>query len=448
MLKPGTRVTVLIKELTDKGDGIAYLEGRPLYVAGALVNERAIVMLTQIKPNFMQGKLEQLIASDPQRQADFCIYQACGGCQLRVLGYQAQLALKQQLLIDVLHTHQLACPVASTLGMAEPFHYRNKAQYAVRPGAQIGFYAKLSHQLIDIKECVVQAPITSLVVAQLKLWMQTETVSAYNELTEQGCVRHIMIRNGINSGQVMVVLVVNELLTEHERASLLLALQNIVGLTSVMLNINKAKGNRVLGDTTHLLWGKSEIIDSLAGLKFAISAQSFYQINPKQTEALYQEALRLAAPQPQDIAFDLYCGIGTISLFLAPRVGQVYGIEVVAEAIVDAKKNAQLNGLSNLEFYTGKAEQVVPTLYSQGIKADLVIVDPPRKGCDTTLLATLVAMQPSRLVYVSCNPKSLARDLEWLTHQGFTLEQATPVDMFPHTMHVEAVVLLTWQGRK
>lgn len=450
MFKLGQQISATIEALTDKGDGIGSLAGRPLYVEGTLPGEQVEVLLTVVKPNFAQGKLLQVLEPSAARRADFCVYTACGGCQLRVMDYDAQLVLKRQLLLEALHVKGLNCAVAETLGMSDPFHYRNKAQYAVRPGQasgpQIGFYAKYSHQLVEVKECQVQAPATTQVVTKVHDWMQHHEVSAYNELSEQGSVRHLMVRNGVNSDELMVVLVVAEEPTADALTQLIAELREIAGLASVMLNINTYKGNRVLGSETRLLWGKEAIVDSLAGLQFAISAQSFYQINPKQTQALYQEALRLAAPQADEVAFDLYCGIGTISLFLARHARKVYGIEIVPEAILDAKANAELNGLANVEFIEGSAEQVVPQLYAQGVSADLVVVDPPRKGCDETLLATLVQMQPSRLVYVSCNPKSLARDLAWLTERGFSLEQATPVDMFPHTMHVEAVVLLIWQG--
>lgn len=450
MFKLGQQISATIEELTDKGDGIGRLNGKPLYVEGALPGEQVEVLLTVVKPHFAQAKLLQVREPSAARRADFCVYTACGGCQLRVMDYAEQLRLKRQLLLEALQAKGLECAVADTLGMSDPFHYRNKAQYAVRPGEQaepqLGFYAKYSHQLVEVKECRAQAPVTTEVVARVRTWMQEHKVTAYNELSQQGSVRHLMVRNGVNTGELMVVLVVAAEPSADDLAHLVQELSVIDGLTSIMLNSNSYQGNRVLGPDTRLLWGKEVIVDTLAGLQFAISAQSFYQINPQQTEALYQEALRLAAPKADEVAFDLYCGIGTISLFLARHARQVYGIEIVPEAVLDARINAQLNGLTNVEFVEGAAEQVVPDLYTRGVSADLVVVDPPRKGCDQALLETLIQMQPSRLVYVSCNPKSLARDLAWLTARGFHLEQATPVDMFPHTMHVEAVVLLTWQG--
>ncbi|WP_298721184.1 23S rRNA (uracil(1939)-C(5))-methyltransferase RlmD [uncultured Oceanisphaera sp.] len=443
MLKPGLLVSVSVHSLTEKGDGIATLEGRPLYIEGALPDEQVEVQLNLVKPNFCQGSLVRVLQPAAARREDFCRYTACGGCQLRVMNDEAQLELKRRLLVDVLQAKGLDCPVANTLGMSEPFHYRNKAQYAVKPGPEVGFYAKHSHQLVEVDECRVQAPVTTEVVQRTRAWMRRCAVSAYNEATHSGSVRHIMVRDGIHSGELMVVLVVAEAPSNEALAQLVTELESVTGLASLMLNINAAVGNRVLGPENRLLWGKELIVDSLDGLEFAISPLSFYQVNPRQTEVLYREAMRLAKLQGNEVVFDLYCGIGTISLFMARHARQVIGIELVPEAIADARANAELNGITNIEFHQGAAEQLVPRLYAEGVTADVVVVDPPRKGCDAALLATLAEMQPERLVYVSCNPKTLARDLAWLCEHGFKLEQATPVDMFPHTMHVETVALLT-----
>ncbi|GHA04362.1 23S rRNA (uracil(1939)-C(5))-methyltransferase RlmD [Oceanisphaera arctica] len=448
MLKPGLLVTVSVHSLTEKGDGIATLEGRPLYIEGALPDEQVEIQLNLVKPNFCQGTLVRVLQPAAARREDFCPYTACGGCQLRVMSDEAQLDLKRRLLLDVLQARGLDCPVADTLGMSEPFHYRNKAQYAVQRGPNVGFYAKHSHQLVEVDECRVQAPVTTEVVQRIRAWMRSCAVPAYNEATHEGCIRHIMVRNGIHSGELMVVLVAAEAPSDEALAQLVAELESVTGLASLILNINVAVGNRVLGPENRLLWGKELIVDSLDGLEFAISPLSFYQVNPRQTEVLYREAMRLANLQGNEVVFDLYCGIGTISLFMARHAKQVIGIELVPEAIADARANAELNAIANIEFHQGAAEQLVPQLYAEGVTADVVVVDPPRKGCDAALLATLAEMQPERLVYVSCNPKTLARDLAWLCEHGFKLEQATPVDMFPHTMHVETVALLTrMQGK-
>jgi 23S rRNA (uracil1939-C5)-methyltransferase len=442
MLKPGQQVTVSVHSLTDKGDGIATLGGRPLYVEGVLPGEQAEVRLTLVKPNFCHGRLVRLVQAAACRREDFCPYTACGGCQVRVMDYQAQLELKRQLLLDALKAQGLDCPVAQTLGMDDPFHYRNKAQYAVQPGPFIGFYAKHSHQLVEVEQCRVQAPETAEVVRRVRDWMRGTAQPAYNEATGEGVVRHIMVRNGVNSGELMVVLVVATAPADDALALLVAGFESLPGLASLVLNINGDGGNRVLGPDNRLLWGKEAIADSLDGLEFAISPLSFYQVNPRQTEVLYREALRQADLKGHETVFDLYCGIGTIAFFMARQAHRVIGVELVPEAIADARANAGRNGLANVEFHLGAAETVVPGLYRQGLRADAVVVDPPRKGCDRALLETLAEMKPERLVYVSCNPKSLARDLAWLSKHGFELAQATPVDMFPHTMHVETVAQL------
>jgi 23S rRNA (uracil1939-C5)-methyltransferase len=443
MFKPGQQVTVSVHSLTDKGDGIATLDGRPLYVEGGLPGEDVEVRLTLAKPRFFQGRLLRVLRAAPCRREDFCPHAACGGCQLRVMDYPAQLALKRSLVAEALQGQGLDCPVGQTLGMEDPFHYRNKAQYAVQPGPFIGFYAKHSHQLVEVDECRVQAPATAEVAQRVRGWMRRQAVAAYNEQNRQGCVRHLVVRNGVYSEEVMVVLVVAEEPSTEALEQLVAELQGVAGLASIQLNLNPREGNRILGDETRVLWGESCISDRLGGLTFAISPLSFFQVNPRQTEVLYREALRQAELKGDEVVFDLYCGIGTIGLFMAAHAARVHGVEVVPEAIADARANAERNGLTNAVFHQGSAEDLVPGLYEAGIRADVVVVDPPRKGCDQALLDTLAAMGPPRLVYVSCNPKTLARDLAWLCQHGYRLEQVTPVDMFPHTMHVETVARLT-----
>lgn len=443
MFKPGQQVTVSVHSLTDKGDGIATLDERPLYVEGGLPGEDVEVRLTLAKPRFFQGRLLRVLRAAPCRREDFCPHAACGGCQLRVMDYPAQLALKRSLVAEALQGQGLDCPVGQTLGMEDPFHYRNKAQYAVQPGPFIGFYAKHSHQLVEVDECRVQAPATAEVAQRVRGWMRRQAVAAYNEQNRQGCVRHLVVRNGVYSEEVMVVLVVAEEPSTEALEQLVAELQGVAGLASIQLNLNPREGNRILGDETRVLWGEPCISDRLGGLTFAISPLSFFQVNPRQTEVLYREALRQAELKGDEVVFDLYCGIGTIGLFMAAHAARVHGVEVVPEAIADARANAERNGLTNAVFHQGSAEDLVPGLYEAGIRADVVVVDPPRKGCDQALLDTLAAMGPPRLVYVSCNPKTLARDLAWLCQHGYRLEQVTPVDMFPHTMHVETVARLT-----
>lgn len=443
MFKTGQLLTLSIHSLTDKGDGIASHEGKPVYVAGALPGDEVEAQVTLAKPRYAQAELRRVLAPAPGRCADFCPHTACGGCQLRVMDYATQLELKRGLLLTALEERGLRCPVGDILGMSESFHYRNKAQFAVQPGPTVGFYAKHSHQLVEVEQCRVQAPVTGDITALVRQWMRDWAVPAFNEAHHSGCVRYLMVRDGVHSGELMVVLVVAEEPEAAALEALVERLARVPHMASVQLCLNEAAGNRVLGQQVRTLWGESTITDTLGELQFDISALSFYQINPRQTEVLYREAVRLAALSGTETVFDLYSGIGTISLFLAPHAARVHGIELVSEAVTDAERNAARNGMSNVSFHQGAAEQLVPALYEQGLSADVVVVDPPRKGCDEQLLGTLAQMRPARLVYVSCNPKSLARDAAWLSEHGFELAEATPVDMFPHTMHVETVALFT-----
>jgi 23S rRNA (uracil1939-C5)-methyltransferase len=338
----------------------------------------------------------------------------------------------------------LQAEVADCLGMAEPFAYRNKALYAVRPspeGAELGFFRKQSHALVVCDDCGIQPELTRELVAEVRAWLREFDIAAYDEEAHSGVLRYLMLRDGRQSGEWMLVLVTLGDSLPHADA-LLARLARFPQLASVVQNINPQRGNRILGFENRTLLGAPVIQDELEGLGFELSPLSFYQVNPSQTAVLYREALRMAGLSGQETVFDIYCGIGTISLFLARDAARVVGVELVSEAIDDARRNAECNGLTNTEFHVGKAEVVVPELYAQGYRADVVVVDPPRKGCDALVLETLVQMAPTTLVYVSCDPASLARDLVYLTQHGYQLTEIQPVDMFPHTLHVETVVRL------
>lgn len=440
---------VTITALTDKGDGIGELDGRTLYVSGALPGERVQVRLYGIKPKYAQGELLAVLQPSPDRIANFCPHTECGGCQIGILDYAAQLRLKRQLVVDNLTAKgvlagETAVEVAECLGMSEPFGYRNKALYAVRPspeGAELGFFRKQSHQLVVCDDCGIQPALTAELVAEVRAWLREFAIDAYDEEHHSGLVRYLMLRDGRVSGEWMLVLVTLGEELPHQEA-LLARLARFPQLTSVVQNINPERGNRILGFDNRTLSGEPVIRDQLAGLDFALSPLSFYQINPEQTQVLYREALRLAELSGQETVFDIYCGIGTISLFLARQAATVVGVELVSEAIDDAWANAERNGLTNTEFHVGKAEVVVPALYAQGYRADVVVVDPPRKGCERVVLDTILQMAPRTLVYVSCDPGSLARDLAYLQPRGYRLDAVQPVDMFPHTLHVETVVRL------
>lgn len=444
---------VTITALTDKGDGIGELDGRTLYVSGALPGERVQVRLYGIKPKYAQGELLAVLQPSPDRVANFCPHTECGGCQIGILDYAAQLRLKRQLVVDALTRKGVlkdeievgdGVEVAACLGMSEPFAYRNKALYAVRPGpegAELGFFRKQSHQLVVCDECGIQPALTAELVAEVRAWLREFAIAAYDETNHSGVVRYLMLRDGRVSGEWMLVLVTLGDALPHQEA-LLARLARFPQLTSVVQNINPERGNRILGFDNRTLSGAPVIRDQLDGLSFELSPLSFYQINPEQTQVLYREALRLAELSGQETVFDIYCGIGTISLFLARQAATVVGVELVSEAIDDARANAERNGLSNTEFHVGKAEVVVPELYARGYRADVVVVDPPRKGCERVVLDTILQMAPRTLVYVSCDPTSLGRDLAYLLAHGYRLDAVQPVDMFPHTLHVETVVRL------
>ena len=436
-----------ITTLTDKGDGIGVAKGRKIFVRGALPGEQVSVRLHGFKPSYAQGELLAVQTASPDRVPNFCPHTECGGCQLGILDYPAQLRLKRQLVVEALAAKGLQAEVAECLGMNTPYGYRNKALYAVRPSAdvaELGFFRQQSHELVVCDDCAIQPSLTAELVAEVRAWLREFNIAAYDEQAHSGVLRYLMLRDGRHSGEWMLVLVTLGEVLPHSEA-LLQRLARFPQLASVVHNINPLRGNRILGFENHTLAGRQVIADSLEGLRFELSPLSFYQINPQQTALLYREALRLAGLTGQETVFDIYCGIGTISLFLARQAARVIGVELVSEAIEDARANALRNELANTEFHVGKAEEVVPALYAQGYRADVVVVDPPRKGCDARVLETLVQMAPRTLVYVSCDPTSLARDLAYLTSHGYHLNAVQPVDMFPHTLHVENVVQLVRQ---
>lgn len=440
----GQPITLSIDTLTGKGDGIANWHDRKVFIPGTLPGEQVEVSLHGIKPKYAQADLIRIIQPHPQRIEAHCSYTECGGCQLAYLAYSEQLKIKQQQVVDALQSKGIMSSVEPCLGMSQPLAFRNKAVYSVRTKngePVIGFYRKNSHQVVDIAACPVQHEQTTTIIAAIRQWMKAFNIAGYDEANHTGCVRYVMIRHGFKTGSCMVVLVT---LTDDlpKEAELLTALAAIDGIDSVIHNVNSERVNRILGIQQRVCYGSETIEDELHGLTFTISAHSFYQVNPQQTDQLYATALYFAELKGNETVFDIYCGIGTISLYLAQQAQKVIGIEIVPQAIDDARANAQCNQLANTEFYVGKAEEVVPALYTQGMHADVVVVDPPRKGCELSVLNTMLAMLPQRIVYVSCEPASLARDLAVLQKGGYNVTKVQPVDMFPHSMHVETVVQL------
>lgn len=444
MLSKNKEYVVDIVDIGQGGVGIGKYEGFTVFVEGGLIQDKVKVRISKSKKNYAVGDIVEILEKSPFRVDRICSddLKDCGGCQIQELDYNKQLELKTNEVKQVIsRIGKLEnVEIHETIEMQSPCRYRNKAQFPIQNingSTAIGFYKKKSHDVIPTDMCVIQHDINDKIIKIIKTYIQAYNVSIYNEMTHTGVLRHLVTKVGFTTNEVMVVLVANGTKLPHlnELASVLQ--ENIPGFKTLVLNINKDKTNVILGKENKVIYGNGKINDYIGDLVFEISPLSFFQVNPVQTEVLYNKALEYAELKENDTVFDIYCGIGSISLFLAQKATKVYGIEIVEDAIKDAKINAKLNNLNNVEFYVGKAEEVVPKMYSEGKTANVVVVDPPRKGCDEKVLDTIVSMKPDRVVYVSCNPSTLARDLAYLDERGYKCVEIQPVDMFPHTMHVE-----------
>lgn len=447
--KQGDIIEIEITGLGSSGEGVGRYEGFTVFVPGSLPQERVRAQLRTVKKSYAVGSLLELLQASPERVEPRCeVYQECGGCQLQHLSYAGQLACKRQQVADALarigHLELEPLPV---LGAAEPWSYRNKMQFPVAMNAdgevQLGCYAAASHSVVNTESCLIQKQANNEVLLTVRKWMHRFGISAYDEKMGKGLVRHVMARVGVRSGEVMAVLITSAYDVPHRRELIEWLRKYVPGLTSVVQNINKKPGNIIMGNKTRVLYGEPSIKDSLGALSFNISAQSFFQVNSEQAEKLYNKALEFAALTGQETVVDVYCGTGTISLYLARHARKVYGIEIVEPAIEDAKRNAEENGLKNAEFIVGDAAVELPKLLEGGVRPDVIVVDPPRAGCEQRVLAAIAGVRPARVVYVSCNPASLARDLELLAQLGYKTLVVQPVDMFPMTYHVETVVLMS-----
>lgn len=438
--------TVEISGMNHEGQGVGRINNFAVFIDGALVDETVEVKIIKVTKSYAIGKLINIIKKSENRAIPFCdSYKNCGGCNLQHLGYNAQLDFKTNLVKDNIKRIAKLDDVVihDTIGMENPVEYRNKAQFPVgivNGEALIGFYAKRTHEIVDSSECGIQHPVNDNVRLIVRHFLLKNKISVYDEESHSGLVRHILTRVGFKTGEIMVVIVINGTDLPNKDELIESLTTNLPEIKSVFLNINKSRTNVILGDKNIRIFGDDTITDYIGQYKFEISPLSFYQVNPVQTEVLYNKALEYARLTGKENVFDLYCGIGTIALFLSGKAKKVYGVEVVEDAIRDANRNALINEVRNVEFLAGEAEEIVPEIYEEGKKADVVVVDPPRKGCEQTLLDTLVKMSPDRIVYVSCNPSTLARDLGYLSEKGFKAVEVQPVDMFPWTAHVECVV--------
>ena len=442
-----------ITALGNEGEGIGHTEdGYTVFVKDALPGDQIRTKLMKCKKQYAFGRLMEIVSPSADRVEPRCKKaRVCGGCQIQELSYEKQLAFKE----DKVRNNLIRIggienpPMEPIIGMEDPWRYRNKAQFPVgrnKEGRIIaGFYAGRTHAIIPVEnnDCLLGREVNAQILNTVLSHMEQYDIEPYDEATGTGLVRHVLIRCGFTSRQIMVCLVLNGRKLPGEEA-LADRLMEIPGMTSIMINVNMENTNVILGDQVRTVRGQSYITDSIGDVAFQISPLSFYQVNPVQTEKLYGNALEYAGLTGEETVWDMYCGIGTISLFLAKKAKKVYGVEIIPDAIEDARRNAKLNGIENAEFFVGKSEDVLPEQYEKHqIKADVIVVDPPRKGCDRAVLDTMLKMQPKRIVYVSCDSATLARDVKLLTEGGYHLDRAVAVDQFCHSSHVETVVLLS-----
>lgn len=438
-----------IDSIGSSGEGIGKVNGFTIFVEDAVVGDKLEIKILKLKNSYGYGKLLQIKEPSPHRIEAKCKNtNKCGGCQLQNYTYSTQLELKQKKVRDNLERigNFKNINISPIIGMDNPWNYRNKAQFPVgiKDGkVKIGFYSPRTHNIVDLDTCHIQHSINDKILEILKGFIEQYSIAPYNEETHKGLIRHIFTRVGFNTKEIMVCLVINgkKLPFSNE---LIEKLKTIDGMTSIVLNYNTNKNNIILGDKTEIIWGNLFITDYIGNIKFEISPTSFFQVNPVQTKILYEKALEFAELTGQEIVWDAYCGIGTISLFLASKAKKVYGVEISKAAIEDAKKNAEINNIHNVEFYVGKAEEVIPNMYTQhNIKADVIIVDPPRKGCGEELLKSILEMKPNKIIYISCDSATLARDLKILCNDEYKISKIQPVDMFPSTIHVETICIIS-----
>ena len=443
-------VTLEIVDCGTDGEGIGKADGFTVFVKDAVIGDTIVAKIMKAKKNYGYGRLMEILKPSPYRVEPVCLSaRQCGGCQLQAVSYEEQKVFKEKKLRG--HLERIGgftnLPMEPLIGMDEPYHYRNKAQFPVGRNKEgkivTGFYAGRTHAIIENRDCALGIPENKDVLDRVIAHMEKYNIAPYDEVTGKGLVRHIFVRYGFFTGELMVCLIINGQDLPHQR-ELVEKLCEIPGMTSISLNMNKKRSNVILGDKVKTIWGKEYITDKIGDISYEISPLSFFQVNPQQTWKLYSKALEYADLHGEETVWDLYCGIGTISLFLAQKAKFVRGVEIVPAAIEDAKRNAQINHIENVEFFVGKAEEVLPREYEKnGVYADVIVVDPPRKGCDAMLLKTILKMQPKRVVYVSCDSATLARDLRFLCDNGYELKKVCGVDQFPQTVHVETVVLLS-----
>lgn len=449
MVEKDNEYILNIEGLGYEGEGIAKIDGYPVFISGALIGEKVKVNIIKVKKNFAYGKLIEILEESPERRESKCSsYNMCGGCTLQHLSYEGQLDYKFSRVKDCIRKigGLDESIVNYPIGMDGVYRYRNKVQFPiglVNGKLSIGFFSEKSHEIIDMDTCLLQDEESERIVSIIRNWINKYSIMPAKKdgkLFKHGILRHIVIRKSFKTDEVMVILVttnkkipyVNELIDSLN--------SNNNSIKSIIQNINDKDTNLVMGEKCITLWGSDYICDYIGEYKFNISPLSFFQVNPIQTEVLYNKALEYASLSGDEIVFDAYCGTGTISLFLSQKAKKVYGVEIIPQAIDNAKVNAEINNINNAEFFVGKSEEIIPKLIDDGIIPDVIVVDPPRKGCDSKLLDALGKAKPKKIVYVSCDPSTLARDLKYLENQGYKTVEVQPVDMFPMTKHIECVI--------
>ncbi len=454
-VKVGDEAVLEIENYASEGEGVGRINGFTVFVPGALVGEKVAASIDLVKKTYARAHLldEGVRFASPERIEPPCpLYLDCGGCQLLHQSYEGQLAMKQQRVIDALSRIGgiIDITVRPIIGMANPWHYRNKVQYPFgkRNGRIIaGCYEKSTHRVVETPDCRIQHPTNNRVVEGARRLAEEFGLSVYDEETHKGLLRHVLVRRAFETGEISVALVINDSHFPRGKEFARRLADEFPDIRSIVQNINPTHGNKVLGDKDIVLWGEDGITDILGGLEFRISATAFYQVNPVQTLVLYKKAVEYAGLSGKEKALDVYCGVGTLTLFLARRVLEAYGIEANKNAIEDATANAKLNKIANVRFIAGRAEKVLPDLAEAGTTFDVAVVDPPRAGCPPEVLQALANTRARRIVYVSCNPSTLARDLKDLVQSGYKADEVQPVDMFPHTYHVECVVGMSRVGK-
>lgn len=431
-----------------EGEGIAKIEGFTIFIEGAIKGEKCRILIVKVTSSHAFGKLVEILEKSKYRvEPDCATYKRCGGCNLRHIDYEETLNIKQNTVQNLVNkTLNNKIKVEMTVGMGNPYNYRNKAQYPVgfdKSGEPVmGVYAKRTHEIIPMRNCMIQNPVSEKIANVVLGFFIKNNIPIYNEKNGEGLLRHIVIKVGIKTHEIMCILVLNKKELKKEKELIKVLIREFPEIKTIVKNYNMKNTNVILGNENEVIYGDGYIYDELGDYTFKISPLSFYQINPIQTEALYNIAIEMADLKKTDTLFDLYCGIGTIGIFASPYVNRVYGIEIVKQAIEDAKENANINNIRNIEFFAGDVEKVFENVLKEhNVKPDVIFVDPPRKGLDKHTIENILNIKPEKIVYISCNPASLVRDLK-LLEESYEIKKIQPVDMFPFTSHVECVVAM------